>query len=57
MSVVIHKKDSIKTIREAIEKASSRKKKKPVDIGRYFGKVNFGIDGLEYQKKLRDEWE
>ncbi|MEX0661776.1 MAG: hypothetical protein WEA58_07260 [Balneolaceae bacterium] len=57
MSVVIHKKDSLKTIREVIEKASSHKKKKPVDIGRYFGKVKFGMDGLEYQKKLRYEWE
>lgn len=57
MSVKLHKKDSAQAIREAIKKASSHKKKKSVDIDRYFGKVNFGMDGLEYQKKVRNEWE
>jgi hypothetical protein len=56
MSLIINKKDSEKVIRETIKKASARKQKKTVDIDRYFGKVNFGIDGLEYQKKIRDEW-
>lgn len=31
-------------------------KKTPVDLSKYFGKVNFGVDGLEYQLKIRDEW-
>lgn len=57
MTLKIHKKDSVQAIREAIEKASSHKKKKSVDIDRYFGKVNFRMDGLEYQKKVRNEWE
>ncbi|MFD2531793.1 hypothetical protein [Gracilimonas halophila] len=57
MTLTINKKDSIKKIREAIEKASSKRKKNKVDIDRYFGKVNFGMDGLEYQKKVRNEWE
>jgi len=47
-------KDSVQAICEAIEKATSHKKKS-VDIDRYFGKVNFGMDGLEYQKKARNE--
>jgi len=56
MSLTIHKKDSDKTIREKIRQATERKKKKKIDIDHYFGKVNFGVDGLEYQKKIRDEW-
>lgn len=56
MSLTIHKKDSEKTIREKIRQATERKKKKKIDIDHYFGKVNFGVDGLEYQKKIRDEW-
>lgn len=55
MSVKIDKKDSVQVIREAIEKASSHQMKKSVDIDGYFGKVNFGMDGLEYQKKIRNE--
>jgi hypothetical protein len=56
MSLTINKKDSVKEIREAIEKASSQKKKKSIDVDRYFGRVNFGMSGLDYQKKVRDEW-
>lgn len=57
MTLTINKKDSIKEIREAIQKASSQRKKKKVDIDRYFGKVDLGMDELEYQKKVRNEWE
>lgn len=57
MSLIIHKKDSVQAIRKAIEKASSKKNKKTVDIDQYFGKVKFGMDGLEFQKKVRNEWE
>lgn len=32
------------------------KKKAPIDLGKYFGKINFGVDGLTYQLKTRDEW-
>ncbi|MEX0724383.1 MAG: hypothetical protein WD053_10915 [Gracilimonas sp.] len=56
MTVTINKKNSIKEIRAAIQKASSKPSKKRVEIDRYFGKVNFGMDGLEYQKKVRNEW-
>ncbi|WP_162499814.1 hypothetical protein [Mucilaginibacter terrigena] len=31
-------------------------KKDPIDLNKYFGKVKFGVDGLEYQLKSRDEW-
>jgi hypothetical protein len=32
------------------------KKKAPISLDKYFGKINFGIDGLDYQLKTRDEW-
>jgi hypothetical protein len=32
------------------------KNKAPLNLDKYFGKINFGIDGLEYQLKVRDEW-
>ena len=56
MTLTIHKKDSEKTIRDTIRKATERKNKKSVNLDRYFGKVDFGIDGLTYQKRIRDEW-
>ena len=31
-------------------------KKAPIDLSKYFGKIDFGVDGLEYQLKVRDEW-
>ncbi|MEJ7778878.1 MAG: hypothetical protein WKF68_04740 [Daejeonella sp.] len=32
------------------------KKRKPIDLKKYAGKVNFEVDGLEYQLKIRNEW-
>jgi hypothetical protein len=32
------------------------KKKTPINLDKYFGKINFGVDGLDYQLKIRDEW-
>ncbi|MHB1179647.1 MAG: hypothetical protein ACYCZO_15120 [Daejeonella sp.] len=32
------------------------KKRKPIDLKKYAGKVDFGVDGLEYQLKSRNEW-
>jgi hypothetical protein len=31
-------------------------KKAPVNLDKYFGKIKFGVDGLAYQLKTRDEW-
>jgi len=31
-------------------------KKAPVNLDKYRGKINFGVDGLAYQLKIRDEW-
>jgi hypothetical protein len=32
------------------------KKKAPINLDKYFGKIKFGVDGLNYQLKIRDEW-
>ena len=57
MSVVIKKEDSAEKIREALNRATNTKNKKSIPLDKYFGKVSFDIEGLAYQKKLRDEWE
>ncbi|MES2268172.1 MAG: hypothetical protein V4520_15535 [Bacteroidota bacterium] len=46
------------TTRSELDKALTKlpNKKKPIDLGKYFGKVKFGEDGLAYQLKIRDEW-
>lgn len=46
------------TKKEQLNKALSKlpKKRKSIDVKKYFGKIDFGIDGLEYQLKIRDEW-
>lgn len=33
------------------------KKKKKKTVAEHFGKLKRGIDGLEYQKKMRSEWD
>ncbi len=42
-----------------IEKAliKIRRKKKGFDASKHFGKVKWDIDGLAYQKKVRNEWQ
>jgi len=57
MALIIHKKDSEKEIREKIQKAVADQKKKSINLDRYFGKINFGSEGLEYQKRIRNEWQ
>ena len=39
---------------EALTKLSD--KKAPIDLNKYFGKIKFKVDGLDYQLKIRDEW-
>lgn len=56
MSVIIHKDDSNEKIQKEIRKMLNKKRKESIDMDLYFGKVNFGVDGLDYQKKIRDQW-
>lgn len=31
-------------------------KKASINLNKYFGKIKFGVDGLDYQLKVRNEW-
>ena len=46
------------TTRSELDKELAKlpKKKAPIDLSKYAGKVDFGVDGLDYQLKIRDEW-
>ncbi len=52
--IEINKTTSRSQLDEALTKLS--KKKSTIDLNKYAGKVNFGVDGLKYQQKIRDEW-
>ncbi len=52
--IEINKATSRNQLDEALTKVP--KKKATIDLNKYFGKINFGVDGLEYQLKTRDEW-
>jgi hypothetical protein len=52
--IEIDKTTSRKQLDEALTNVP--KKKSSIDLSKYFGKVKFGVDGLEYQLKTRDEW-
>jgi hypothetical protein len=43
-----------KALNEALKKI---KPTRQLDAKRHLGKVKWGEDALEYQKKLRDEWD
>lgn len=49
---------SQKTTKEEVDSLLSKPKagRKRINLDKYCGKVNFGMDGLKYQKKVRNEW-
>jgi hypothetical protein len=51
--IEINKTISNKRLDEALTKIP--KKKEPIDLKKYAGKIDFGLDGLEYQLKIRNE--
>jgi hypothetical protein len=53
MVIKIKKKSSRKKVHEALKKLPKRSAK--IDLKKYFGKVNFEIDGLSYQKSVRQD--
>ncbi len=53
MIVRVTKKTAKKKVKTALKKISS--KRKPIDLDKYFGKINFGTDGLTYQKRIRKD--
>ena len=58
--VVIIKKDAPASAMDDALKAIANQPKparKGFDPKKYAGKINFPVDGLTYQKQMRDEWE
>ncbi|UJP63342.1 hypothetical protein [Mongoliitalea daihaiensis] len=55
MVTIIKKGMSKKKAKMLVDEAVNKSQKK--DIKRYAGILNTKIDPLEYQKKIRDEWE
>jgi hypothetical protein len=47
-----------KISREELDKQLNNipKKRKSIDLSKYAGKIDFGVDGLEYQLAVRNEW-
>lgn len=56
MTVIINKDQTLSQIDEKIKRMSKQKEGKVLNAKQFFGKINFGEDGLNYQKKVRDEW-
>ena len=57
MVTVIKKGAGKKSLSSSLKKAASKKSaKKEFDAYKYCGVVKFKEDGLELQKKWRDEW-
>lgn len=58
--VVIIKKDApASAIDDALKAIADQPKsaRKGFDSKKYAGKIKFPVDGLTYQKRIRDEWE
>jgi hypothetical protein len=45
------------TTREHLDMELSKlPKRNPINLAKYFNKIAFGIDGLQYQLEIRKEW-
>lgn len=56
MTTILKSGEPIEELRKKLDKAIS-KKTKGVDTSKYSGILKSDLDPLEYQKKMRDEWE
>jgi hypothetical protein len=56
MTIKISNKTTKSQIEKAVSKFSKEKKTKGFDARKYFGKLVRNVDGLDYQKSLRNEW-
>ena len=55
MTIVINKNSTKKQVESARQKALKNKPKKQ-GLARSFGALKRNIDGLKYQKEVRNEW-
>lgn len=56
MVIKLSKKASRSEIQSELKKLSKRKVKQGFNAKKYFGKLVRGLDGMEYQKAVRNEW-
>lgn len=56
MVTVIKKGTPPEQIRKLVAEASEKNVAKKPHVTDFFGKIKTGIDPVEYQRKLRDEW-
>lgn len=56
MKVLLKKEMSQEEMEKELAKLEKKKGKK-ASLKKYIGKVNFGMDGLAYQKLVRNEWD
>jgi len=54
MTIKINKRESARSKAQKLAKASAKSKK--IDWDKYFGKIDFPVDAVAYQRKLRNEW-
>jgi hypothetical protein len=54
MTYILKKTASKKELTEILKKLKSGK---PFNAKKHLGKLKLDIDGVEYQRKLRDEWD
>ena len=54
MIIKIGKKESVRAVTQKLKKSSSKTKK--IDWNKYFGKIDFPVNALAYQRKMRNEW-
>lgn len=52
--IAVNKNSNSVELEKELTKIQNRKK--TINLKKYVGKIDFGIDGLEYQLKTRDEW-
>jgi len=45
------------TLVAALEKHRERRSRPKKNLAKHFGKLKWGIDGVEYQKNVRSEWD
>jgi predicted DNA binding CopG/RHH family protein len=56
MTVRISEKAKKSEIEEAIKKIANKSSKKGFNAKKFVGKAIRGLDGLDYQKLVRNEW-
>jgi len=57
MVLILKKGADRKSIRKTMEKLARRNRRSGFNASAFYGKLKRGLDGLRYQKELRDEWD